>query len=251
MRIAIWGNSGSGKSTLAIKLALSLVSAKKDVMLFDTDYAAPQFNVWYPKKNMVSTSSLSVLLDNAVTAEALSSKSQKIKDNLVCYGYCKDFASNSIPSRSDTALQLMNLLGDPKGKFNEFYSVIDCMSCPITDYLSYAALTSADAVIVAFTPDVKGMSWYDANVKMFEENWKDNKKLVIRAFNQATITSPTSNIENILGTMEYYLPYDRALKEELYSGNLGSNSYKQNARNYANVVDTMREQLVDAWGKRY
>ena len=58
MIIAVCGNSGSGKSTLAIKIATMFAAHKKNTVLIDTDFISPQFNVWYPKKEMFNHSSL-------------------------------------------------------------------------------------------------------------------------------------------------------------------------------------------------
>ena len=82
MIIAVCGNSSSGKSTLAVKIATMFASRKKNTALIDTDFITPQFNVWYPKKEMFNHTSLAVLLDNNVDIETTADKMHIINENL-------------------------------------------------------------------------------------------------------------------------------------------------------------------------
>lgn len=232
--IAVWGNNGSGKSTLAIKLAIELSERGKNVILVDTDFNAPQLNSWYPRLEVDKSSSLSVLLDNNVDTEAVANKIQVIDKNLGVLGYCKDFASNAVPGRADTAQDLLLCLPDLCD-----VAVIDCQSSIISDVLSFEALSSAEMRIVAITPDVRGLAWYDANVRMMDEEWRNNKKSLIKAFNKVRPTSPANEVENIIGTVRYYLPNSPALEDEVFTGELGGTDYRKTAKKYAKVVDTM------------
>lgn len=241
MIIAVWGNNGSGKSTFAIKLANSFARLKKNVVLIDADYVAPQLNVWYPKLNIKPEQSLSVLLDNNIdSVETIVSKIQVINENLGVLGYAKDFSSNIIPRRSEPAEELLRLLPELCD-----VTIVDCRSDVTNDILSFATLAEfADERIVAITPDVKGVSWYDSNVRMFEENWTNNSMSILKIFNKARMIAPVADIEKAIGSVEYYLPHDTYIERELFAGTMGGEDSRKNARQYTHVVDAIATELL-------
>lgn len=238
--IAVWGNSGSGTSTLAIKLALEISELGKNVVLVDADYNAPQANVWYPRMELAKSDSLSKLLDNNIDVEAVASKIKVINKNLGVLGYAKDYASNAIPSRADTAGELLTTLT----KVCDVV-IVDCQSGITADILSFEALGLADLRIVGITPDIRGLSWYDSNVRMMEEEWLNNKLETIKIFNKVVNNSPADEIENIIGTVKYYFPYCPDIEDEMCAGEMGSREYRKKAKKYARVLDTMMSQIQE------
>lgn len=241
MIIAVWGNAGSGKSTLAIKLANSFVRLKKDVVLVDTSFIAPQVNIWYPRLDIKAENSLAVLLDNNITSnETLVAKVNLVGNNLGVVGYAKNYSTNIIPNRSDTVSDFLSFLPQICD-----IAIIDCQAAAINDVLSYIALEDyADERIIALTPDLRGLSWYDTNVRMMEENWKNNDKSIIKAFNQTQITAPVVDIEDAIGSVQYYLPYDRDIHKEMLNGTLGGEGHRKYSRKYTRVVDTIAGDLL-------
>ncbi len=237
--IAVWGNSGSGTSTLAIKLALEIAELGKNVVLVDTNYNAPQANVWYPRLELAKTESMSVLLDNNIDVEAAASKIKVINRNLGILGYAKDYASNAIPGRSDTAIDLLNVLPQICD-----VAIIDCQSGIMGDVLSLEALGQAELRIVGITPDVRGLAWYDSNVRMMEEEWINNKLATVKLFNQVKTNSPANEVENVIGTVQYYLPYSAEIEDEVCTGEMGTREYKRKAKKYAKIIDTMVSQMA-------
>lgn len=241
MIISVWGNSGSGKSTLAIKLANSFVRLKKNVVLVDANYIAPQTNIWFPTLDIKKDKSLSVLLDNSVESiETVVSKIHTISANLGVIGYAKDFSTAMSPSRQDTATDFLLRIQDVCD-----VAIIDCSSNMLSDILTFVAIDNmSDERVVAISPDLRGLSWYDSNVKMMEENWNANKLGYIRCFNQVHSTAPVSDIEEAIGTVSYYLPYDTELRRELYNGTLSTEAHRSNAREYTRVVDSLAQTLM-------
>ncbi|MBQ0109466.1 MAG: hypothetical protein KBS44_04230 [Clostridiales bacterium] len=241
MIIAVWGNNGAGKSTLAVKLASSFARQHKNVVLVDTNYSAPQSNVWYPNLPLKRSDSLSILLDNDIpNVEVVASKIQVVSDNIGVLGYAKDYSSNMVPSRSDTPTILFERLVT----FSDVV-IVDCQSAIVQDILSFTALDeAADVRIVTMTPDLRGLSWYDANVRMVEENWANNGKTVIKTFNKVRLDAPVADLEKIIGTAEYYLPFDVNIQRELFAGTLGGEGHRKNSRQYTRVVDSIANDIT-------
>lgn len=241
MTIAIWGNNGAGKSTVAIKLALALADKKKNVVLVDADYNAPQINVWYPRMDVKLESSLARILDSTVDVEHVASKIQVVNKYFGVLGYTKDFASASMPKRSDTIHTFLKCLGDVSD-----YIIVDCQSCPINDIITFEAANSADVVLAVMTPDIKALSWYDSNVRMLEENWANGEKTeLIRVLNKVTDVSPAEELEEAMGPVKYLLPHSIDIADEIYTGELGTDNYRKKARYYAAVIDTIADDISE------
>lgn len=241
MIIAVCGNSGSGKSTLAIKLAHVFASFKKNTVLVDTDFIAPQFNVWYPKKEMFNHTSLAVLLDNNIDIEQTADKMHVINENLGVLGYARDFSANAIPRRPDTAAQLLACL-------NEMADVIivDVQTGFINDILSFEVMSAADVRVIAITPDIKGLSWYDSNIRMMEESWKANEARTIRVFNKAHAHAPLTEIEQIIGEVPYYLPFSHDIEEQMSTGamsDLSPGTHKA-TQQYIGVLKSLASEIA-------
>lgn len=215
MIIAVCGNSGSGKSTLAVKIATMFANRKKNTVLIDTDFISPQFNVWFPKKEMFNHTSLAVLLDNNVDIEQTADKMHIISENLGVLGYARDFSANAMPRRPDTASQLLSCLNEMADVV-----VVDVQTGFINDILSFEVMSSADVRLIALTPDIKGLSWYDSNIRMMEESWKSNDAQTIRIFNKARHNAPLSEIEQIIGEVPYYLPFSHDIEEQMSTGSM-------------------------------
>jgi MinD-like ATPase involved in chromosome partitioning or flagellar assembly len=237
MIIAVCGNSGSGKSTLAVKIAAMFASRKKDTVLIDTDFISPQFNVWFPKKEMFNHTSLAVLLDNNVDIEQTADKMHIISENLGVLGYARDFSANAMPRRPDTAAQLLACLNEMADVI-----VVDVQTGFINDILSFEVMSAADVRIIAVTPDIKGLSWYDSNIRMMEESWKSNNAHTIRVFNKTRANAPLTEIEQIIGEVPYYLPFSYDVEEQMSTGSMSdiTPSFAQkSAQKYMEVLSSL------------
>ena len=234
MIIAVYGNNGSGKSTIAMKLALSYARKKQNVVLVDSDYNAPQANVWYPKLDIIPNTSMSNLLDNNVDVEAVVSKMHKANKYMGILGYAKDFASNSIPSRADTSKALIESLV----KIADI-TIIDCQSSVVHSVLTLDAIDMADVRVIVMSPDLRGLSWHDSNVRMFEEKWKNNKMKTIKVLNKTKITSPVSELEDAVGTISFCLPYTPEIENETNEGIIGDIEHHTSSTRYNRVMDSL------------
>lgn len=239
MIIAVCGNSGSGKSTIAIKLAMEFASRHLNTVLIDTNFITPQFNIWFPQKEMFNHLSLSILLDNNIDVEAVTDKMRVVSDHLGVLGYGRDYASNATPRRYDTSAQLLRAL-------NEISDVIivDAQTEFINDILSFESISAADVRIITLTPDLKGLSWYDSNIKMMEENWKDSEATILKVFNKVYNKSPISEIEAIIGNGNYYLPESTEIEEQMHTGSMDSlNGRQSSAKKFISILKTMADDI--------
>ena len=241
MIIAVCGNSGSGKSTLAVKLATALAARQLNTVLIDTDFVSPQFNVWYPKKEMFAHQSLSVLLDNNIDIEATADKIHVINDTLGVLGYARDFSVNAIPRRHDTVPQLLSCLEEMSDVI-----VVDVQTGFINDNLSFEVMNRADVRLVAISPDVKALSWYDSNIRMMEEQWQNNDAVTIKAFNKTKASAPLDDIQRIIGEVSYYIPYCNEVEEQLYTGTMADLSmHSKTGRQYLGVLRSLTDEIVE------
>lgn len=240
MIIAVCGNSSSGKSTLAIKIATMFAARKKNTVLIDTDFITPQFNVWYPKKEMFNHTSLAVLLDNNVDVEQTADKMHIISENLGVLGYARDFSANAMPRRPDTASQLLHCLNEMADVI-----VVDVQTGFINDILSFEVMSTADVRLIAITPDIKGLSWYDSNIRMMEEAWRNVDAHTIRVFNKAHANAPLAEIEQIIGEVPYYLPFSNEIEEQLSTGSMGDiTPVQKTAQKYMDVLKSLVDEIA-------
>lgn len=244
MIISVWGNNGAGKSTTAIKLANAFARRKKNVILIDADYVAPEINVWYPKMEVRSEASLRIILDNAVTVETVAGKLSMVagRDNFGVLGYSKGYAANMITERKDTAEELLSVC-----EALAEVVIVDCQSNMLNDILTFSALEKAHERLIIITPDVRGLSWYESNVRPMEDAWENNGLSMTRAFCQVTRSSPAEAVESVIGTAEFMIPYSSYIDEELYSGTLGGDGIYSHAKLYSQVIEGIAVKFQDKY----
>jgi MinD-like ATPase involved in chromosome partitioning or flagellar assembly len=240
MIIAVCGNGGAGKSTLAIKLAALFASKKKNTVLIDTDFITPQFNIWFPKKEMFNHTSLAVLLDNNIDIEAVADKMHVINENLGVLGYARDFSANAMPRRPDTSSQLLKTLEEMADII-----VVDVQTGFINDILSFEVMSRADIRIINVTPDIKGLSWYDSNIRMMEEAWKNNQAHTIKVLNKTYAQAPLAEMEQIIGEVPYYLPLSSEIEEQLSTGDMDDiTPTTKLGQQYFNVLQSIANEIL-------
>lgn len=241
MIIAVCGNGASGKSTLSIKIATELAKRKLNTILIDTDFITPQFNIWYPSQEIFNHSSLAVLLDNNIDVEAVTDKIHVINENLGVLGYARDYSANAMPRRPDTTTQLLASLNEIAD-----YIVVDVQTGFINDILSFEVMSTADTRIIAISPDLKGLSWYDSNIKMMEEAWKNSDAHTIKVFNKTYTQAPLTEIEQIIGDVAYYLPLSNEIEEQMHTGTMDDLSPNQSsAKKYTSIVQSIVNEILE------
>lgn len=245
MILAVWGNAASGKSTVAIKVALEFASQKKNVVLIDTNFIAPQAKIWFPKEDIKPENSMMTILENNIEFDSLMSKIFMANDYLGVLGYARDLSVNSLTSRNDTPAELLSALSEEADVI-----VVDCQSNITQDIMTFTALDVADAKIICLTPDLRGLSWYEANVPMLKEKWENQETSVITTFSKVKINSPADALERALGNIKYYFPYYEEIEEELYIGTMGSEKYKGHSKKYGQIIKTLCEEIASDYEAR-
>jgi len=240
MIIAVWGNNGAGKSTVAIKLANAYARKGRNVVLLDTDFVAPQINVWFPRMDVNPEASLRIVLDNAVTVETVAAKISMVKgrSNYGVMGYTKGYTVNQVTARQDTAGELLNVLSEMADTI-----IVDCQSNILLDILSLVAIDKGDERVVVMTPDVKGLSWYESNVRPMQDGWENKGLSFIRTFNKVTRSTPAEAVESVTGSAGFYLPYTAYIDDELYSGTLGEDGIYTKAKPFARVLESLASEI--------
>lgn len=213
MKIAVWGNSGSGKSTFAIKLA-ACIAKSKNVVLIDTNFIAPQLQIWYPRAEVKTECSLSNILDNDIQSDTVARKMYMANDNLGIIGYVKDeITINNVPKRDDTAGELLKAaerIAD--------VVIVDCQTNVTQDVLSFIGVTAADMRILCLTPDLRGAAFYRSNVSMIENT---STAAQLKIYSQLRRYAPIDAIENVIGKGDYYIPYDENVYLAMLQGEIG------------------------------
>lgn len=245
MIIAIWGNAGAGKSTVAIKIALEYAQQKKNVVLIDTNFIAPQTKIWFPKETVSSENSMATILENNIELDAIMNKIYMANDYLGVLGYARDLSVNSFPSRNDTPPELLSVLSEEADVI-----VVDCQSNITQDIMTFTALDVADAKVICLTPDLRGLAWYESNVPMLKEKWTQQGTNVITAFSKVKVNSPADALEKALGNINYYFPYYEEIEEELYIGTMGSEKYKGHSKKYGQIIKTICEEITESFELR-
>lgn len=239
MIIAIWGNSGSGSSTLAVKLASHLAQTRKGVLLVDANFVAPQAQIWFPKVRIEEHESLTNILSGNIDTETVASKITMINDYLGVVGYTQNLTINAIPIREDTHEEFLNVANSIAD-----YVIVDCQSNITQDILSFTALDVADVKILTITPDLRGLAWYNSNYKMVQEKWANSNSNVIKILSKVRSTSPAEAVEKAIGDIQYYLPYNDDIADELYSGTTSHIKYSKNSKKYGEVITSLAGSLA-------
>lgn len=244
MLIAVWGNSGAGKSTVAIKLANSFARKNKNVVLVDAGFVAPQMQVWFPRMEVKSESSIRVILDNAVTVETVAAKLSMVRgrSNYGVLGYAKGFALNQVTDRRDTTDELLGVLSGMADVV-----IVDCQYSVMDDILTFRALETADERLVVLSPDLRGISWYDSNVKPMLDAWDNHNMSTNRVLNGVTRKTPAEQVESSVGSCMAYLPFTLEIRDELYSGTLSEDGIYSKAKNYASVIEGISKFYYDKY----
>ena len=239
MIIAVWGNAGSGTSTLAVKLANHLAQTRKSVLLIDSNFIAPQTQIWFPKIQIEDHKSLTNVLNGNIDTEIVASKITMINDYLGVLGYTQNLTINAIPIREDTHEELLNVANSIAD-----YVIVDCQSNITQDIFSFTALDVADVKILSISPDLRGLSWHNSNYKMVHEKWANTNSTVIKVLNKVRASSPAEAIEKAVGNVQYYLPYHDEIADELYSGVTASIKYTKKTGKYGQAMTSLADRLA-------
>ena len=215
--IAVCGSPNSGKTTAALKLAQEIYNQKKtSVQFISPDLNVPCMAYLFPNGKDSELYSLGVALDKTdIYKEDVLRQTVNVKtmQNFGFLGFKLGENRYSYPRPTeDKIVQLFTVLKD-----SVEYVICDC-TCDLDDLVSSIAKRDCDIAVQMFSPDMKCISYYASCVNQFL--LIDGKKLKVLNVMDIDIYVPIHETETHFGGMDFKLPYERNLKQQMITGTL-------------------------------
>ena len=122
-------------------------------------------------------------------------------------------------------------------KDNAEYVIVDC-SCDPEDIVSSIAKRDCDVAVQMFSPDMKCISFYASCVNQFI--LIEDKRLKVMNVMDKDIYVPIHETETHFKGMDFKLPYERILKQQMITGTLseriGNCKYRSEIERLAKAV---------------
>lgn len=235
--IAVCGSPNSGKTTAALKLAQEIYNLKKtSVQFISPDLNVPCMAYLFPNGKDSELYSLGVALDKTdIYKEDVLKQTVNVKEmqNFGFLGFKLGENSYSYPHPTeDKITQLFTVLKD-----SVEYVVCDC-TCDQDDLVSNIAKRDCDVAVQMFSPDMKCISYYASCVNQFL--LIEGKKLKVLNVMDNDIYVPIHETETHFKGMDFKLPYERNLKQQMITGTLsvrvGNCKYRAEIERLAKAV---------------
>ncbi len=235
--IAVCGSPNSGKTTAALKLAQEIYGSKKtSVQFLSPDLNVPCMAYLFPNGKDSELFSLGVALDKTdIYREDVLKQTVNVKtmQNFGFLGFKLGENRYSYPRPTeDKVTQLLNVL-----KSLSDYVIADC-TCDPDDVISTIAKRDCDTAVQMFSPDMKCISYYASCVNQFL--MIEEKKLKVMNVMEKDIYVPIYETEKHFHGMDFKLPYERGLKQQMITGTLseriGPSKYKSEMERLAKAV---------------
>ena len=235
--IAVCGSPNSGKTTAALKLAQEIYGLKKASLMFlSPDLNVPCMAYLFPNGKDSDLYSLGVALDKTdIYKEDVLKQTVNVKtmQNFGFLGFKLGENRYSYPRPTeDKVNQLFAVMKD-----NADYVIVDC-TCDPDDIVSSIAKRDCDVAVQMFSPDMKCISYYASCVNQFL--LIEGKKLKVLNVMDKDIYVPIYEAETHFKGMDFKLPYERMLKQQMITGTLseriGNCKYRSEIERLAKAV---------------
>lgn len=245
--IAVWGSPGSGKTIISTKLARILASKQKTVALVLTDLLSPMTPVLFPAIDP-KEKSLGVLLRTSDL------KQETVLNNLILpdgdylgvVGYKKGENTRTYPEYTlEKAVDLLLLL-----RHRVDYVIVDCTSHLSgdeisTDSLSTIALRDADQVLRIGTADLKGLSFFDAQIPVLAMNPDFRVEKHLKALSNFRDFSPKKEVNEGYGGVNYSFPYVEEIEKQFLEGRLLESLKTPEGKNFMQELKRLAKEAFD------
>lgn len=239
--IAVCGSPASGKTTTALKVAEEIYyHTNLPVLFISPDTNIPSLAYLFPRSKENELFSLGEALDKTTIT-------------------CEDILKQTIYTKNMRNFGFLGLkLGENKYSFPKptgqkirefFYSceqiapivVVDCTSY-FDDLISEIAIRESDVNIQLISPDLRSMGYYSA----YEEKYKafEDKCVKVITLMDNDLFLPIEEIKTHFKSIEYVIPYSRALKQQAITGTLVE---KISDIPYKSVCLNIAKRVLDVW----
>lgn len=235
--IAVCGSPNSGKTTAALKLAQEIYHSKKtSVHFISPDTRVPCMGYLFPNGRDSELYSLGVALDKTdIFREDVLKQSVSVKtmQNFGFLGFKLGENRFSYPRPTeDKVVQMFKALRECVE-----YIICDC-TCEHDDLVSNIAKRDCDIAVQMYSPDMRCLAYYASCVNQFLQI-RDKRLKVLNVMDK-DIYVPIYETETHFNGMDYKLPYERDLKQQMITGTLserlGSCKYREEIGRLAKAV---------------
>lgn len=216
--IAVCGSPNGGKTTVAFKLAQEMYcnTDTGGVIFLSPSMTVPVLGLLFPNYTPDSLFSLGGVLDNTdISQESILAHLVTVKDmpNFGCLGYKSDENKHSYAKLTDDKVNaFFNVLSEMVG-----YVFVECTEND-DDLISRKAINCADSVVLVLSPDLKGMTYYTANKRLFGSDDDRSFKVINSTDNDLFL--PIEDVKAHLKNVSCTLPYSRQVRQQLLDGQL-------------------------------
>ena len=225
--IAVCGSPNCGKTMTALKLAQEIYHLNKTSIVFlSPDINVPCMAYLFPNGKDSDLYSLGAALDKTdIYKEDVIRQTVNVKtmQNFGFLGFKLGENRYSYPRPTeDKIIQLMTVLRDCAE-----YVIVDC-TCDSDDMVSTISKRDCDIAVQMFTPDMKCIAYYASCVNQFL--MIEGKKLKVMNEMERDVYLPTFETEKHFHGMDFKLPYERMLRQQMITGTaserIGSGKYR-------------------------
>lgn len=225
--IAVCGSPNCGKTMTALKLAQEIYHLNKtSIVLLSPDINVPCMAYLFPNGKDNDLYSLGAALDKTdIYKEDVIRQTVNVKtmQNFGFLGFKLGENRYSYPRPTeDKIIQLLTVLRDCAE-----YVIVDC-TCDSDDMVSTISKRDCDIAVQMFTPDMKCIAYYASCVNQFL--MIEGKKLKVMNEMERDVYLPTFETEKHFHGMDFKLPYERMLRQQMITGTaserIGNGKYR-------------------------
>lgn len=241
--LAVWGGPSCGKTAVSVKLALALAEKKQNVVLVLCDSTAPPLPLILSPNDIESEKSLGALLETPVLSkESIFENSITLKKqaHIVLLGMLKGENVNSYSAFSkERAYLLYRQL-----KELDAAVIIDCTSDILSDFLSFAALGTADQVLRLISCDLKSISFFSSQLPILENNQLHPENHIKVASNVKDLQAE-EHVAAVFQGVSCSLPYCPEIEQQYLDGSLFQELRSHAGRKYTKTIEKLAGDLFE------